>query len=125
MYHSFSYIRRNKTASDYVIVRLNNQLGESSVNFGQALFFFYFNGQPFIVLRQFFRLQKKFSSFFPMTENNETVGSYLDKFYSMIYHSKSKMMIYSCCYIQSKCILIQYDDVYSFCTPVELELEHD
>ncbi|CAF2853088.1 unnamed protein product [Rotaria sp. Silwood2] len=125
VYHSTSYSRRNNCNSFSVLIDARNSRGERVNCFGQILFYFYVDNRPFYFVKQFFESKNQFSSLIRPSQENPKWEFYLNEYYSLICHAKSRLIIYPCSSIISKCIIFRLDDKYSACTPVELELEHD
>jgi hypothetical protein len=125
LYHSLSYSRRKRSASFNVYIEADNQHGKSSHGFGQILFFFYVHNRPFCLLRRFLPSTKRFSSLLRSSNETPKWDTYLDKYYSIVCPSMSSIVICPCSFIVSKCLIFPYDEKYSVCTPIELELEHD
>ena len=51
--------------------------------------------------------------------------SYIDRYYVIVRHSLSQLVILPCSSILSKCIFIPFSIELSVCVAVELEIEHE
>jgi hypothetical protein len=125
LYHSLLYKRRNKCASYNVCVKADNDHTHSVLYYGQILFFFCIENEPFFFLKRFINSRNKFSSLVKPMEEIPNWTMYIDKYYPIVRRSSPNLVIYPCSFIQSKCIFFPLDEEFSACTPIELETEHD
>ncbi|CAF2089870.1 unnamed protein product [Rotaria magnacalcarata] len=127
MYHSLSYIRRNRSVSYNILIESTDKFGEDNGlhYFGQIVFFFTIQNKPYCLVKQWFRSKKKFSSLIQASGETAKWKTFIDKYYLFVCHAKCSLIIYPCSSIVSKCMIFQYDEKYSICTPIELEIEHD
>ena len=79
----------------------------------------------FVYCDDFLASTKHFSSLLRSSQETPKWDTYLDKYYSIVCPSMCSIVICPCSFIVSKCLIFPYDEKYSICTPIELELEHD
>lgn len=97
----------------------------SVLHYGQILFFFYFQNRPFFCLKRYLKSNKLFSSLVEPIQEIHGWNIYMDRYYTILQHSTSELLIYPCSFIVSKCIFFSLDDDLTVCTQIELETEHD
>jgi hypothetical protein len=124
-YHSLLYTRRQNSNSYSVCVQDKTNPMKLVTFYGQILFFFYIKNEPFFFFKRYFNSTHKFSSLVEPIEDVPNWKFYIDKYYEIIQHSTSQLIIFPCSFILYKCIFIRLDDRFSICTPIELETEHD
>jgi hypothetical protein len=125
VYHSLCYKRRNNRGSFNVCVQQRTRAGGYQQSWGQILFFFYYDSVPYFCFKKHSLLGTAFSSLLEPIEDIPNWKFFMDRYYSLVHHSSSQLLILPCSSIVSKCIFFQLDDNLSLCTPIELETEHD
>lgn len=124
-YHSLSYSRRQNSNSYSVCVQDKTNPLKLVICYGEILFFFYVKNEPFFFFKRCINSTHKFSSLVKPIGKVPNWNFYIDKYYKIIQHSTSQLIIFPCSFILYKCIFIRLDDRFSICTPIELETEHD
>ncbi|CAF1198932.1 unnamed protein product [Adineta steineri] len=124
-YHSLSYSRRQNSNSYNICIKDKNDPNKLILYFGQILFFFHMHSTPFFLFRRYLNSKNKFSSLLNPIEDIPNWRMYIDRYYEIVRHSTSELVIFPCSFIVSKCIFFQLDDTFTICTQIELELEHD
>ncbi len=125
MYHSMSYNRRHNCDSYSVCVKNETDPMKLSLWYGQILFFFYIQNEPFFFFKRYANSKRTFSSIMKPIEDIPNWNFYIDKYYQIIRHCTSELVIFPCSFILCKCIFVRLDESLSICTPIELETEHD
>jgi hypothetical protein len=125
LYHSLSYRRKGKCASHIVCIELKWKSINSRQVYGEIIFFFSVENQPFCLFKQYKRSRNMFSSLIEPTKNIPKWSTYIDKYYSVVCSNDWNLKIYPCSTIVCKCILVPLDDTFSVSSPLELEIEHD
>ena len=125
VYHSTLYSRRSKCASFNICAKDETDRSKSVLVYGQVLFYFYVENEPFFFFKRYSRSKNLFSSLLKPIEPIPNWCEYLDRYFAIIRHSLSELVILPCSSILSKCIFIPFDAERSVCTRVELEIEHD
>ena len=125
MYHSTSYNRRGGCASYNVCVNDEADSVKSALCHGQVLFYFYVANVPFFFFKRYSNSKNLFSAQLSAMDVIPDWRMYLDRYYAIVRHSRSQLVILPCSSILCKCIFIPFNIELSVCTPIELELEHD
>ncbi|CAF0877792.1 unnamed protein product [Adineta ricciae] len=90
-YHSLMYTRRFNSNSYSVCVKNDNDPMKLLFSYGEIVFFFYFNDEPFFFFKRYMRSQKRFSSLVNPIEQIPNWNFYVDKYHlpSYFLHTKS------------------------------------
>ena len=67
----------------------------------------------------------KFSSFIHTDDRIYEWNNYIDYYYYFVNTSSSLFGISLCTNIKRKCLLLLFDNKFTLCTDIELELAHD
>ena len=122
-YHSISYSNR-KDSSSYNVSVMNQTSARGSIT-AEIIFFFKFSNENFVFFKNLILSDLKFSSFIHTDDRIHEWNNYIDYYYYFVYTSSSLFGISSCTNIKRKCLLLPFDNKFSLCTDIELELEHD
>lgn len=125
IYHSMLYNRRQNADSYSICVFDTSDPVKSILYYGQVLFFFNFKGESFCFLRRYLNSKNLFSSLMKPIDEVPNWNMYIDKWYQIIKHSTSELVIYPCSSIIAKCIFLPIDNEFTICTKIEFEMEHD
>ncbi|CAF4403867.1 unnamed protein product [Rotaria magnacalcarata] len=123
VYHSLSYTNKKKSSSYNVSIM--NQSNARTSTTGQIIFFFEYNNGNFAFFKNLILSDIKFSSFIQTNDQVNQWNDYIDYYYYFVHTSSSSFNISLCTNINRKCLLLPFDNKFSLCTEIELELEHD
>ncbi|CAF1571165.1 unnamed protein product [Rotaria magnacalcarata] len=123
VYHSLSYTNKKKSSSYNVSIM--NQSNARTSTTGQIIFFFEYNNGSFAFFKNLILSDIKFSSFIQTNDQVNQWNDYIDYYYYFVHTSSSSFNISLCTNINRKCLLLPFDNKFSLCTEIELELEHD
>jgi hypothetical protein len=124
-YHSMLYSRRKNSNSYSVCVKDETNPSKLVLYYGHILFFFYVQNDRFFFLKRYLNSKNMFSSLVKPIEEIAGWNIYIDRYYAIVRHSTSELVIYPCSSIMSKCIFLPLDNDFTVCTQIELETEHD
>ena len=122
-YHSISCSNR-KGSSSYNVSIMDQTSARGSIT-TEIIFFFKFNNENFVFFKNLMLSDLKFSSFIHTDDRIYEWNNYIDYYYYFVNTSSSLFGISSCTNIKRKCLLLLFDNKFTLCTDIELELAYD